>query len=90
MAKRSNSTQSDNVKLGIDPEQQLTYNLVTNKLGSTVIRYGSYSGRKYTWGAGESILVQHEDAVSLKNLKLGERTCCGSGTTNTMFEVSEE
>lgn len=77
-------------ELGIDPQQQITYNLVTNKLGSTIVRYGSYTGRKYTWGAGETIPVQHEDAVSLKNLKLGERTCCGSGTANTIFEVSEE
>ena len=90
MAKRSGSSLNDNVKLGIDPQPQITYNLVTNKLGSTVIRYGSYTGKRYEWQAGETLSVQKEDAQSMKNLKLGERTCCGSGTANTIFEVSEE
>jgi hypothetical protein len=105
MAKRSSRTLNDSSpvseslptleeleerELGIDPHLQITYNKVTNLLGSRVIRTGSYTGKRYEWQAGETLLVQSEDAQPLKNLKLGERACCAGGNANTIFQVSEE
>jgi hypothetical protein len=92
MAQRSSRTQHNNlpVELGIDPQPQIAYTKVTNLLGSTVIRYGSYSGRKYVWEAGQSLFVQKEDANEMRNLRLGGRPCCAGGNANLIFEVLED
>jgi hypothetical protein len=90
MAKRSSVPLSDKLELGIDPTSQIQYNLVTNKLGSTVIRYGSYSGKRYEWQPGQALPVQREDAQSMRNLKIGERACCAGVEANIIFEVSED
>ena len=99
MAKRSNRSLDNQyvesilepVKSDIDPEPQVTYNYVTNRLPSRVIRYGAVTGIRYEWKPGECVEVRSEDADALRNLKLGGRPCCASGPTdNLIFDVSED
>jgi hypothetical protein len=88
MAKRSDSPfYNKPVELDIDPVPQVTYNYVTNRLPSRVIRVGS-SGTRYEWQPGETIKVLVEDTEALRNLILGERTCCGA-PANLIFEILE-
>ena len=89
MAIRSNSTQFNqpSVKLDIDPIPTVTYNYVTNLLPSRVIRF--VNEHRYEWQPGETIKVLAEDTDALRNLKLGERACCGGVEANRIFEVSE-
>jgi hypothetical protein len=89
MAKRSDMPLYNNpLKPDIDPVPQVTYNYVTNRLPSRVIRFG-VSGTRYEWQPGQTIKVLAEDAVEMKNLVLGERACCGGADANSIFEVSE-
>jgi hypothetical protein len=90
MAKRSDLSFNDyTLKPDIDPVPQVTYNYVTNRLPSRVIRFGSVSGQRYEWKPGETIPVLVEDTNALRNLKLGERTCCGDANANLIFDVLE-
>ena len=88
MAQRSDSPLKNKpIELDIDPTPLVTYNYVTNRLPSRVIR--EINGRRYEWQPGQTIKVLSEDALSLKNLKLGERACCGGANANLIFDVSE-
>jgi hypothetical protein len=101
MAKRSDSTYVDGLvgrpvlepilepKLDIDPKPLVTYNKVTNLIPSRVIRYGSYTGIRYEWQPGQTIVVQSEDANELRNLPFGGRPCCGQ-PANLIFKVLED
>ena len=89
MAKRSDlPLNSDSpVKLDIDPTPPVTYNYVTNLLPSRVIRF--VNEHRYEWQPGETVKVLTEDTDALRNLKLGERACCGGAEANRIFEVSD-
>ena len=89
MAKRSNRSLDNKpiVELDIDPQPSVTYNYVTNRLPSRVIR--EINGRRYEWQPGECIAVQAEDTNALRNLILGGRPCCAGGDANRRVEVSE-
>jgi len=91
MAKRSNRSLDNKpiVELDIDPQPSVTYNYVTNRLPSRVIRYGAVTNTRYEWQPGECIAVQAEDTNALRNLILGGRPCCAGGDANRIFEVSE-
>jgi hypothetical protein len=75
-------------KLDIDPKPAITYNKVTNRLPSRVIRYGSYTGIRYEWQPGQTINVQAEDSNEMRNLSFGGQPCCGQ-PANLIFEVLE-
>jgi len=88
MAKRSDMSFDYNpLKPDIDPTPLVTYNYVTNLLPSRVIRY--VNGNRYEWQPGETVKVLTEDTDALRNLKIGERACCGGANANRIFEVSE-
>lgn len=50
---------------------------------------GKVSGRHYIWHkAGDTQLVQEEDASELLQKRLGTKLCCGSGD-NHIFEINK-
>ena len=92
MAKRSDSTLNykpilEPKKLDIDPHPTVIYNYVTNLLPSRVIR--EINGNRYEWQPGQTVKVLATDTDALRDLKLGERACCGGAEANRIFEVSE-
>lgn len=80
-------------ELDVATSQKQSYNIIrlVNTISARVRLHGTVTGEFYEWEkSGAVVSVDERDAPDLLAKTYGSGSCCGSNTTNHIFEIIEE